>query len=75
MKSISIYCPNGLEGNNDHLQLSISQLYETLRRKSPSTMRDIKVAAFVEHLAMLDVPKFRTTTGFVYMVKKVSEYL
>lgn len=61
------------EGDKDRLQLSISQLYETLRRKSPSTMRDIKIATFGEHLAMLEVPKSRTSAGFVYMVKKVSE--
>ena len=59
------------EGDKDHF--SISQLYETLRKKSPSTMRDIKIAAFGEHLAMLDVPKVRTNAGFIYMVKKVSE--
>ena len=61
------------EGEKNHLQLSISQLYETLRRKSPSTMRDIKLATFGEHLAILGVPKVRTSAGFVYLVKKVSE--
>lgn len=62
------------EGDKSYQKLSISQLYETLRRKSPSTMRDIKMAAFGEHLAILNVPKVRTSAGFIYMVKKVSEY-
>jgi len=50
--------------------LSISQIYETLRKYSPSTMRDISINTFGIHLAMMGVKKFRSKVGYLYRLKK-----
>ena len=51
--------------------LSISQIYETLRKYSPSTMRDISINTFGIHLAMMGVKKFRSKVGYLYRLKKI----
>ncbi len=51
--------------------LSISQIYETLRKYSPSTMCDISINTFGIHLTMMGVKKFRSKVGYLYRLKKI----
>lgn len=51
--------------------LSISQIYETLRKYSPSTMRDISINGFSIHLAMMGIKKCRSKVGYLYRLKKM----
>jgi predicted P-loop ATPase len=52
-------------------RLSISQIYDTLRKHSSSTMREISLNTFGSHLAMMGVKKYRTSVGYLYRVKKL----
>jgi predicted P-loop ATPase len=52
------------------LSLSLTQLYETLKRKSAATMRDISLSAFSTHLSMMGVVKRHTRLGTVCEVVK-----
>lgn len=59
------------EDEKNVMWLSISQIYETLRKKSHSTMRDISMDAFSKHLAMLGVNKKRKHLGYLYCLRKI----
>ena len=60
------------ETDSEAIRLSATQIYDALRKKSPATMRDIKMAQFGEHLAMLGAKKVRTSCGYCYRVKKTT---
>lgn len=64
--------PGDNEEDEDIKNLSISQIYETLRKKSPSTMRDICISTFGTHLSMMGVKKYRNHVGYLYRVRKLS---
>lgn len=49
--------------------LSITEIYETLRRKSHSTMREVNIAVFGKHLAMMGVEKVKNKYGALYRVQ------
>lgn len=60
-----------LPGKDEDAQLlSITEIYETLRKKSSSTMRDVKLASFGQHLAMMGVEKVRNQYGTLYRVQR-----
>lgn len=62
----------GEEDDDEHVKsLSISQIYETLCKHSPSTMRDISINSFGTHLAMMGVKKYRSKLGYLYRLKKI----
>lgn len=63
--------PSEEENEKDFKGLSISQIYETLRKHSPSTMRGISIVAFGIHLAMMGVKKYRHKVGYLYRVRKL----
>lgn len=55
------------EGDRAQL-LSIGQIFDRLKKKSPSTMRGIKMNKFGEHLAMIGVEKVHSNKGSLYKV-------
>lgn len=63
--------PSAEDAEENVKNLSISQIYETLRKYSPSTMRDISINTFGIHLAMMGVKKFRTKVGYLYRLRKM----
>lgn len=54
------------------MYLSMNAIYEQMKKKSPSTMRDVAMGSFGEHLAMIGVKKIHRHTGYVYCVVKLS---
>jgi len=53
----------------DHL--SLTQIYEAMKRKSPAAMRDISMSTFGEHLAMIGVQKNRGHAFNEYRVVRI----
>jgi predicted P-loop ATPase len=68
-ESLFFSCYRLPEKDESSSLVSISEIYETMRKKSPSTMRDIKMGSFGEHLAILGVKKERKFgAGYRYRV-------
>ena len=50
---------------------SIGQIYEVMKKANPSTMRDVKMGQFGEHLALMGVEKLQTHFGFQYLLNRI----
>lgn len=50
---------------------SIGQIYEVMKKANPSTMRDVKMGQFGEHLALMGVEKLQTHFGCQYLVNRI----
>ena len=68
-ESLFFSCFN-LPGKDEKAQhLSITEIYEILKKKSPSTMRDMKIETFGKHLSMMGVEKVKNRYGALYRVQ------
>lgn len=50
---------------------SIGQIYEVMKKANPSTMRDVKMKQFGEHLALMGVEKVVTHFGTQYLLNRI----
>lgn len=50
---------------------SIGQIYEVMKKANPSTMRDVKMKQFGEHLALMGVEKVATHFGTQYLLNRI----
>lgn len=50
---------------------SIGQIYEVMKKANPSTMRDVKMGQFGEHLALMGVDKVVTHFGTQYLLNRI----